>query len=64
MLLPPALQLLPIVPPNQSDSGSFDGVLELLVRTGRDIAQVRLPLGFLGPCRRQWSRPYHSGHAR
>ena len=26
------MQLLPIVPPNQSDSGSFDGVLELLVR--------------------------------
>ncbi|KAL4421584.1 hypothetical protein ABPG75_010875, partial [Micractinium tetrahymenae] len=33
-------KLLPIVPPNQSDSGSFDGVLELLVRTGRDIAQA------------------------
>ncbi len=29
---PCPLQLLPIVPPNQSDSGSFDGVLELLVR--------------------------------
>ena len=37
--LPLSLQLLPIVPPNQSDSGSFDSVLELLVRTGRDIAQ-------------------------
>lgn len=28
---PCPLQLLPVVPPNQSDSGSFDGVLELLV---------------------------------
>ena len=28
------------MPKNQSDSGSFDGVLELLVRTGRDISQA------------------------
>lgn len=34
------MQLLPIVPASQSDSGSFDSVLELLVRTGRDIAQA------------------------
>ncbi|KAL4855140.1 Glutamate synthase [NADH] [Chlorella vulgaris] len=33
-------KLLPIVPASQSDSGSFDSVLELLVRTGRDIAQA------------------------
>lgn len=35
-----ASQLLPIVPAYQSDSGSFDSVLELLVRSGRDIAQA------------------------
>jgi glutamate synthase (NADPH/NADH) len=28
------------VPSYQSDSGSFDSVLELLVRSGRDIAQA------------------------
>ncbi len=35
-------QLLPIIPPWQSDSGAFDGLLELLTRCGRDIAEVMM----------------------
>ena len=39
---PLPLQLLPIVPAGQSDSGSFDAVLELLVRTGRDLPEAMM----------------------
>ena len=35
-----AVQLLPIVPEWQSDSGSFDAVLELLVHTGRELPET------------------------
>ncbi|KFM26658.1 Glutamate synthase [NADH], amyloplastic [Auxenochlorella protothecoides] len=35
-------KLLPVVPPGQSDSGSFDAVLELLVRSGRDLPEAML----------------------
>jgi glutamate synthase (NADH) len=35
-------EMLPIVPPSQSDSGSFDSVLELLVRTGRDLPDAMM----------------------
>ncbi len=40
-----AAQLLPVVPEWQSDSGSFDAVLELLVHTGRELPEtmVRCP---------------------
>ena len=34
------VQLLPIVPEWQSDSGSFDAVLELLVHTGRELPET------------------------
>ena len=34
------MQLLPIVPEWQSDSGSFDAVLELLVHTGRELPET------------------------
>jgi glutamate synthase (NADH) len=37
-------QLLPIVNENQSDSGALDNVMELLVRSGRDIAEVMMML--------------------
>lgn len=37
-------QLLPIVNDNQSDSGALDNVMELLVRSGRDIAEVMMML--------------------
>jgi Glutamine amidotransferases class-II len=36
------VQLLPVVPKGQSDSGSFDTVLELLVRTGRDLPEAMM----------------------
>jgi glutamate synthase (NADPH/NADH) len=36
--------MTPIVPTWQSDSGSMDGLLELLVRTGRDVAEVMMML--------------------
>lgn len=35
-------KLLPIVPKDQSDSGSFDSVLELLVRSGRDLPEAMM----------------------
>jgi glutamate synthase (NADPH/NADH) len=35
-------KLLPIVPKGQSDSGSFDSVLELLVRSGRDLPEAMM----------------------
>jgi glutamate synthase (NADH) len=35
-------RLLPVVPPAQSDSGSFDSVLELLVRNGRDLPEAMM----------------------
>ena len=35
-------RLLPIVPPRQSDSGSFDAVLELLVRSGRSLPEAMM----------------------
>lgn len=37
-------QLLPIVNDHQSDSGALDNVMELLVRSGRDIAEVMMML--------------------
>ena len=37
-------QLLPIVNDSQSDSGALDNVMELLVRSGRDIAEVMMML--------------------
>ena len=37
-----ALQLLPVVPEWQSDSGSFDAVLELLVHTGRELPETMM----------------------
>jgi glutamate synthase (NADPH/NADH) len=37
-------QLEPIVPEWQSDSGAFDGLLELLTRCGRDIPEVMMML--------------------
>ena len=36
--------MTPIVPEEQSDSGAFDSVLELLVRTGRPIPEVMMLL--------------------
>jgi hypothetical protein len=39
--LPTPPQMTPIVPTWQSDSGSMDGLLELLTRCGRDVAEVR-----------------------
>lgn len=38
------VQLTPIVPAWQSDSGAFDGMLELLTRCGRDIPEVMMML--------------------
>jgi hypothetical protein len=38
------MQLTPIVPAWQSDSGAFDGMLELLTRCGRDIPEVMMML--------------------
>ena len=35
-------KLLPIVPKAQSDSGAFDSVLELLVRSGRDLPEAMM----------------------
>ena len=35
-------KLLPVVPDGQSDSGSFDAVLELLVRSGRDLPEAMM----------------------
>ncbi|KAK9817844.1 hypothetical protein WJX72_002960 [[Myrmecia] bisecta] len=37
-------KLLPIVPEMQSDSGSFDTVMELLCRTGRDLPETMMML--------------------
>jgi glutamate synthase domain-containing protein 1 len=37
-------ELLPIVNESQSDSGALDNVMELLVRSGRDIAEVMMML--------------------
>eukprot|EP00877_Chromochloris_zofingiensis_P004027 jgi/Chrzof1/13625/Cz08g04180.t1 len=37
-------KLTPIVPPWQSDSGAFDGMLELLTRCGRDVPEVMMML--------------------
>lgn len=34
--------MLPVVPVNQSDSGSFDSVLEMLVRCGRDLPEAMM----------------------
>ena len=36
--------MTPIVPEAQSDSGAFDSVLELLVRSGRPISEVMMML--------------------
>ena len=36
------LQMLPLVPATQSDSGSFDAVLELLVNSGRDLPEAMM----------------------
>ena len=44
LLLLPPLQMTPIIPQWQSDSGSFDGLLELLTRCGRDIPEVMMML--------------------
>lgn len=43
-LRPPfsAVQMLPLVPATQSDSGSFDAVLELLVASGRDLPHAMM----------------------
>ena len=38
------MQLLPIVPDTQSDSGSFDTVLELLMHSGRDLPEAMMIL--------------------
>ena len=35
-------KLLPVIPKGQSDSGSFDAVLELLVRSGRDLPEAMM----------------------
>ena len=35
-------KLLPVIPKNQSDSGSFDAVLELLIRSGRDLPEAMM----------------------
>ena len=32
--------ILPFIPPTSSDSGSFDSVLEVLTRSGREVAEV------------------------
>ena len=65
----PAEQLRPIIARDSSDSGKFDNVLELLVRSGRDIrhalmmmvpeAWERLPEGEVTPERRAFYE-YHS----
>lgn len=34
--------ILPFIPPNSSDSGSFDAVLEVLTRSGREVAEVMM----------------------
>ena len=34
--------MLPLVPSTQSDSGSFDAVLELLVNSGRDLPEAMM----------------------
>lgn len=34
--------MLPLVPSTQSDSGSFDAVLELLVHSGRDLPEAMM----------------------
>ncbi len=34
--------MLPLVPATQSDSGSFDAVLELLVNSGRDLPEAMM----------------------
>ena len=36
------VQMLPLVPATQSDSGSFDAVLELLVNSGRDLPEAMM----------------------
>ena len=36
------LQMLPLVPATQSDSGSFDAVLELLVNSGRSLPEAMM----------------------
>ncbi|KAL0054356.1 hypothetical protein WJX82_007542 [Trebouxia sp. C0006] len=36
------LKMLPLVPATQSDSGSFDAVLELLVNSGRDLPEAMM----------------------
>ena len=36
------MQMLPLVPATQSDSGSFDAVLELLVNSGRDLPEAMM----------------------
>lgn len=36
------MQLLPIVPQTQSDSGSYDTVLELLMHCGRDLPEAMM----------------------
>lgn len=38
------MQLLPIIPEKQSDSGSFDTVLELLFHSGRDLPEAMMML--------------------
>ncbi len=65
----PAAELLPIIAKEGSDSGKLDNVLELLVRSGRDIrhalmmmvpeAWERLPEGEVTPERRAFYE-YHS----
>jgi glutamate synthase (NADPH/NADH) len=61
-------KLTPIVPTWQSDSGSMDGLLELLTRCGRDVAEVMMMLipeawqndeGLMDPERRDFYR-FHS----
>lgn len=42
--LPYCVQMLPIVDEKTSDSGSFDSVLEMLTRCGRDIPHAMLML--------------------
>jgi len=36
------MQMLPLVPATQSDSGSFVAVLELLVNSGRDLPEAMM----------------------
>ena len=42
LLTVPWVQMLPLVPATQSDSGSFDAVLELLVNSGRDLPEAMM----------------------